>query len=240
MRCSIQFILIVAAASLLGLPNAGAQYVLDSVPETPDVGALRQYRNQLKVSPIRILDPFNPGFELSYERHFSKRFSTQLSMALLKDAFKITGNDDYKGYRVALEEKYFVTNTKRFRPYVSLDVVYHWIRIRRQDDFTPFPDGYYTVNDTMATDIYTDDYRIEKKMLTINGKVGLQVLLGRVVLDLGYGLGIKFKQIAHFDRTDPSDHFVQGVDLNIWTIPIEQGNFTTLNMPLNFKVGYLF
>ncbi|MDB5272311.1 MAG: hypothetical protein JWO58_678 [Chitinophagaceae bacterium] len=46
--------------------------------------------NQLKFSPIKLIDPINPGLELSYERRYAKQFSTQLSVAYLKDFFNTT------------------------------------------------------------------------------------------------------------------------------------------------------
>jgi hypothetical protein len=46
------------------------------------------YKNQIKISPFRLFDLFNPGMEISYERMHGKRSSTQLSYTLANSIVK--------------------------------------------------------------------------------------------------------------------------------------------------------
>lgn len=234
---------VVMLLALFSAPRAAAQYVLDSVPAPmPNAHSLPDgpaFVNQVKFSPIRVLDPFNPGFEISYERVYS-RWSTQVSAALLADPFKLTGHDRYTGVRLALEQKYFFIVSRKFRPYVSLDLVQHQITIRRTDEFSPYPDGYLYADDSTYYEVYSDSYRIEKQMVTVNTKIGIQANLGKVVLDLGVGVGLKFKTVQHFERTNLGHTIVQGVDEVPSIATIDRGRYTTPNLPLNLKVGLLF
>jgi hypothetical protein len=43
------------------------------------------YKNRIKISPFRIIDPINPGIEVNFERLHSKSFATQLSAAYMTD-----------------------------------------------------------------------------------------------------------------------------------------------------------
>ncbi|HQV52278.1 MAG: hypothetical protein IPI00_04840 [Flavobacteriales bacterium] len=237
-----RFILIFLFA-LISVPRTAAQYVLDTVPEPmPNANLLREgptFLNQIKFSPIRIFDPFNPGFEVSYERIYS-RWSTQVSVALLADPLKITGHDKYSGVRLAIEQKYFFIQSRKIRPYVSLDLVQHQITIHRTDQFSPYPDGYLYSDDSTYYEVYTDSYRIEKQMVTVNTKIGLQANLGKVVLDFGIGVGLKFKTVQHFERTNLSHSLVHGKDPTLSLATTERGRYTTPNLPLNLKAGLLF
>ncbi len=81
------------------------------------------YKNQLKISPFRFLDPVHSGVELSYERRHMGRYATQLSgMYFIKSNF-ISKYQNYNGYRIALEEKYFLSGWARIL-YLSAEAIY--------------------------------------------------------------------------------------------------------------------
>ena len=235
-------LLTLLALFLMGTSHASAQYVLDSVPDatlnTDDVHTGPKYRNQVKFSPIRVVDPVNPGYELSYERSYG-RSSTQLAAAVLADPFSGTDNDKYSGVRVAIEQKFFFGHSPKVRPYVAMELVFHKIDIRRKDRFADDRRSWrYAIEDSLYTEPYVDDYRIEKSMFTASAKVGLQAILGRVVLDFGYGIGLKWRTVRHFDRLVPSDQIAGG--FGVKEQAYREGSWTTLAMPLNLKVGVLF
>lgn len=216
-----------------------AQYDADDAANTHVAPFVPQLVNQLKFSPIRVLDPINPGFEISYERLYS-RWSTQFSAALLADPFRLTGHSKYSGRRIAIEQKYFFIKSKKMRPYLSLDVVSHQMTIRRKDEFSPYPDGYLYDEDSTTYVVYNEEYRIEKQMVTVNAKIGMQANLGKVVLDFGIGVGIKSKNIQHLERTNINHFLVQGVDESPALSVYDRGKYITPNLPINFKVGFLF
>lgn len=244
MKRSRRVQLLLLSVPLMGSLNASAQYVLDSVPDVAqnmhDQRTGPKYFNQIKFSPIRVLDPINPGFEISYERAYG-RFSSQVAVALLADPFTVTDNDQYTGVRLAIEEKYFFGKSSKVRPYVAMEAVAHKIDIRRKDLFTDDPGRrWYNDPDSLSEEPYVDDYRIEKSMFTLSGKVGIQALLGRVVLDFGYGLGLKWRTVEHFDRMFPDDTFPGRLEIGAKVGAYQEGCWKTIAMPLNVKVGYLF
>lgn len=238
------FPLLIVLCLVISTPYCAAQYVPEDLPEpasnTHDHPAGKKYKNQVKFSPIRVFDPINPGFEVSYERAYG-RFSSQLAAAVLADPFTVTDNDQYTGVRLAIEEKYFFGRGSKVRPYVAMEMVAHKIDIRRHDLFTDDPRSWrYNAEDSLYAEPYVDDYRIEKSMFTISGKVGLQAIFGRFVLDFGYGLGLKWRTVEHFDRMFPSDRFARGIQIGAKDGAYREGCWKTMAMPLNLKVGFLF
>src|SRR5688572_20567996 len=90
-------------------------------------------RNQIKVSPLRVIDIPAPGLELSYERLHAIRFakfeyiSSQLSVAYLDNLLHLEEDRIPKGYRISLEEKFFVPDilsSARQRFFMALETVY--------------------------------------------------------------------------------------------------------------------
>lgn len=71
----------------------------------------------------------NPGLEVSYERR-TVNFSTQVYAAYLTDVIHITGFSGLKGFRMGLEEKYFINipnkkifrQTATFQPYIGTNL----------------------------------------------------------------------------------------------------------------------
>ena len=82
---------------------------------------LSYYKNQLKISLFRYIDPINPGAEISFERITSKKSSFQLSISYLDDLLSTTNRVMYGGYRISVEKKYFVFNLDDTRFYVAAD-----------------------------------------------------------------------------------------------------------------------
>jgi len=60
-------------------------------------------KNQIKVSPLRVVNFVNPGIELSYERLHGNRYSSQLSFGYMNETFNTTQFDRYKGLKVSFD-----------------------------------------------------------------------------------------------------------------------------------------
>ena len=105
------------------------------------VGSIMSYgqenewtKHQIKFSPVRTINWFSPGLELSYELGYGK-FSTQLSGAYLIDIFNEVGRgSNFTGYRLNLEQKYlsllfyfFVTPILLFGDLIGkIEVTSYW------------------------------------------------------------------------------------------------------------------
>ncbi len=194
-------------------------------------------RNQVKISPVRLIDFINPGLELSYERLHCRRFSTQLSFAFMTDFFGKTAYDDYSGYRISLEEKYIFTSSEPVWPYFSAEFVFLNAQIRHTARFAPqeFWDGYLE-NDVS----YFDSFGIDKQTLTFNLKAGIQVYARSFVIDVCAGLGFKHKDVKHFDKTATDDVMDTPRHPTPFHLAIYEGKYNTINIPVNIKIGYAF
>jgi len=82
--------------------------------------------NQIFITPLRIVDPVNPGFELGYQRSYHHNLATLIAIARMFST--LTPELDftnYKGWRLDLEQKYFLPSRRStFRMYVAVNVNY--------------------------------------------------------------------------------------------------------------------
>lgn len=186
----------------------------------------KTYRNQFKISPLRILDPVNPGFELSYERLHSKRFSTQLSFARLTNVIA-KHYPDFRGYRISLEEKYFLKAASKTSRYISVDMIHTDSNF---EDMTTFRDTVNNMNNT-------ETFSVTRKTTSFNFKYSKQLELNRFILDVCIGMGIKYRDVVHKNRTLPT---IPIKEPEILSSSKAEGKNVTLNLPLNLKLGYMF
>jgi len=203
-------------------------------------GTSRLYNYQLKFSPLRLIDAVNPGIELSLERSHGQHYSTQLSISRLADPFNISTHINYQGWRISLEEKYLFGPHDDFKYYGALELVVHQIDIRRTDRFSESASYDLALTDSTYAEAFMDTYEIDKQMLTLNLKGGVQSAHGRFLMDFGFGLGVKFKRIDHLERDDPSLLLVGGRHPSFIEPAIREGRYAILNIPINLKVAWLF
>lgn len=154
------------------------------------------YRNQLKVSPMRLLDPVNPGVEVHYERVLSPRYSAELTYGYMTPAVSLrpTLREPYKGTRLGLEVKRTGKELDAFREYWSAEVVHNNSRAQEEEQIG--------IDSTDTQGIY-HTFEIHKKTTTLNIKWGVQRREGRVVFDVGMGVGVKYRDIQHTGRQTP-------------------------------------
>ncbi len=198
---------------------------------------LNTFKNQLKISPFRMIDPINPGLELSYERLHNKKFSTQLSVAYMTDPLKAAYYNSFKGGRVAIEEKYFTETTPLLRKYVSTDIVYCKTTINNIGRF-----GIYESSlDSLARlNNYQDTFTVHKTTITANFKLGIQIIKKHFIIDMCAGIGLKYRDVQHSDRLIPSDKMEMPRHPNAYYYATKEGRYFTLNIPMNIKIGYAF
>ena len=190
-----------------------------------------EQKNQLKLSPFRIIDFVNPGIELSYERKQSAHTSTQLSLGLMNDVFRITPFTNFSGTRLSLEEKFFA-NAKNNNQYYSVEAVYLNVRYRTN--------SYFIQDTALRTPEYNDSFRVAKQTFAVNFKYGVQIPLKRFVIDISAGLGLKYKVVGRRDVLDPKAYEVTSRHPNAYDFANKEGNYFTINVPFNIKFGYIF
>ena len=194
-------------------------------------GGFSEGKNQLKLSTLRLIDFVNPGIELSYERRQTARFSTQLSVGLMNDCFKLTPFTDYRGTRFSLEEKYFPKN-KRSNQYYSVEAAYLNVWYKTN--------SYFIQDTALRTPEYNDSFQVAKKTFSLNLKYGIQIPMRRFLIDISVGIGIKYRQVKRMDVKDPKAYEVTSRHPNAYEFANKEGNYFTGNVPFNLRLGYTF
>ncbi|MGV3613343.1 MAG: hypothetical protein ACO1N0_20460 [Fluviicola sp.] len=202
------------------------------------------YKNQIKFSPVRLLDPINPGIELSYERAFN-RFSSQISGAYLTPILPNLSFDQFKGVRFVFEEKFFFAPgykgmfraQRYFKPYVAAQFLVNSTSYRNE--------GYFRDSTLQSTDSlfykgYLDEYGVKKMAYAFTLKYGFQMQIRHFVLDLGFGIGIRYRDIVHSDRLIPQDVPVTSRHPNIYDWGNREGKIWSANLAVHVKLGYRF
>ena len=87
---------------------------------------------------------------------------------------------------------------------------------------------------------YVDTFRVKKQTYSLNFKFGWQLFVKRVSLDFYMGLGIRYKDVRHFDRIKPEDEMESPRHPNIYYITNLEGKYWTISLPLNFRIGWIF
>jgi hypothetical protein len=228
MTCFIKIIKKVFFCLIIFLSNIHNLSAQDSVSS---------YKNHITLSPFRVIDLMNPGIELSYERNHSLRYSTQLSFALMTDPVKLMPYTDFSGYRIALEEKYFLKHIESYSTYTSAELIYYKITF---EDVAQFGYAYPWENPGAAINNYPDTFTVHKQTFTFNLKCGIQMRKGRFIFDACAGLGIKYKDIQHSDRLVPEDDMEKPRHPNVYYSAAVAGKHWTINIPVNMKIGYSF
>ena len=132
----------------------------------------------------------------------------------------------YKGYRFSLAPRYLVERRRLSTKYLSPELVYYKTR---------FPSE--TVSFNNGTNLESDTFSIRKKMISLNLLYGKQFYSNRFVLDLAVGLGIKYRDIRHFERTLPPP---SSKEPNILINSKSEMKNWTMNLPINLRIGYRF
>jgi hypothetical protein len=195
------------------------------------------YKNQIKISPFRIIDFGNTGIEISYERMHSEKFSTQLSYSFGKDIFGMFPFDNFRGYRFSVEEKYFFESTDKYRKYFfeSTDKYRKYISVdlfwnnNKYVDETPY-------RDSIGDYSKKEKFLIRRKIFSANLKYGKQVLFNHFIIDMCIGAGIRWRNITLYN-VHPI-YRSKGIDLMYGLH--NPGKMVTFNLPMNIKIGYVF
>lgn len=213
-------------------------------PRTPifTYGQVNDSMNSIvKITPLKVLGWINPAVELSYERWTGKRLSTELTASLMlpRPIMDTDGTKyDTRGFYVALEQRWYYRNSAPVGPYVALELNHLHSRYRSGWIFGE-PDPFAYPEEQIRRS-YFDDFGIRKRTTSLNFKWGLQYVIGRMAFDLYFGLGLKYRDVRHFDRFNPQDPMRWTRHPNIHYISNRENANWSVSVPLNFKLGWVF
>ncbi len=93
-------------------------------------------KNAIIFTPINIIDPVNPTFQMGLQRQLNEKWESQIEIGFLlkkspwdklfedefdfEDSMKVS----HKGFRLRMELKYYLNDNKWARNYVSLESFY--------------------------------------------------------------------------------------------------------------------
>lgn len=211
--------LILLTASFFSLKRSSAQ------------APYKNRTNILNFSPLRLVDPLHSGVEIGYEKLYG-HFSTQVFAAhLFRSAFNETYTN-YNGFRLGAEQKYFLP--LRPNKYISAETSYLLNRFETVGLFRH--DSTNTANEFQ----YRDSIRLRRQIIALNLKYGQQVNFRRLVFDLSWGLGLRYRNIQHKDKILPGDKLVGPRHPNIHHYANSEKKNLTLNIPMNMRIGFSF
>jgi len=72
---------------------------------------------------------------------------------------------------------------------------------------------------------------------SLNLKFGKQILRNRFIIDWCVGVGLKYRDVVHSNRTHPMN---APKDPNLFYSAKTEGKNLTFNLPINLKLGYMF
>lgn len=195
------------------------------------------YKNQIRWSAFRMLDPINPGLEIGYERMFKGKYSTQLSYAIMRDYAKVSKYKDFDGIRLSLEQKFFYEIRENLLYFHAVEFVYSHNTFKYEVSYIK-RDSYAHTSDP---DSYLDIYTLDKWKYILNYKTGFQKSLNHFMFEMTAGLGLKYRTIIHSDKNEIRSMYRESiVKLLFGNPPTDEGEILTWSLPINVKFAYLF
>lgn len=196
--------------------------------------------NIFKITPLKVIGLTNPSIETVYERRTGNRFSTQLMASYLLPNVLETSNDfsqNVKGFRLSVEEKFYVKKSAPYGPYLSLEFDY---LNNRYNSISNFEEQNGQAKSPDNFEYYSDVFGIKKQTYNLNFKLGHQLINRKLVFDFYAGLGLRYKNTRHFDRINPDDKMEMPRHPNVYYMANLEGKRLTISLPLNARIGWRF
>lgn len=195
--------------------------------------------HQIKFTPTRMVNLFTPGFEFGYELSHGK-YSTLFSTAYLTDIFNNNSKaTELSGYRLSLEEKYFVKTVGNRRTYISAEIGYNKVDMTIESGFIS-PEFLNKSWEIQKQNTYNGKADIHRKSVVFNGKYGVQLLINHFIMDFSFGLGVMFQNIKHSNKQNPNDKITYHNEDILGPYFYDEGRYPVLSIPLSLKIGYAF
>ena len=206
--------------------------VQDTVVPYYDYNRFNPAKQLMKITPLKVFAIHNSSLELAYERTTGEDFSTQLMVSYLlpTSIYQISSDfkENTKGYRIALEERFYFKKRVPFGTYIGLELDYLKKRAFHQNYF-------YTA---LSEDAYQDTYMVHSQYLSTNLKLGHQKEYRKVFIDFYIGVGRRNRKVHHTQRENLGDKLQSNSHFNF--NHIEEGRHSSISIPLNFRLGWRF
>jgi len=182
--------------------------------------------NIIKFTPLRLIDIYNAGIEIGYEKRMSDNFSTQFTYTHIDVVtslfYTVSDKINMKGARFSLEQKWFILESAPEKIYFSAELAY----LNKTFDII---DNYYYV-------------RGDKKAYNLNLKFGYQLMAGAFVFEAYAGLGFRSRNVRYYDQDGnyENNSYPDNAFLIQVLIDDEPGKASTLSFPINVKLGFSF
>lgn len=204
--------------------------------ETP-----KTYNQALKFTPLSIVGIPFPAVELSYEQLSANRFASQITASYILPSGAmdkgLSVKPNYQGFSFGLEERWYYQNRKAFGPYVAAEL--HYFKAL-------YTEGGYFVKKNSQVDTffvknsYSDTVSVNRQTFTLNLKWGIQFSNGPVVVDLYMGIGLRYRDVRFYNQMNPDDVLVRPRHPNLFYQLNRKGQYWTVNIPINVRLGYAF
>ena len=205
-------------------------------------------KNSIVFSPFNLIDPINPSLQIGYQRLLSDYVELQMEYGHIinKALFHYVINpdeskDDYsnKGFKLRIELKTYFRKDPFLRYYLSGELFYLENVSKVQNQFLvsdPNYDYSFDLPDDGEQYGYTDYFTNSKTKYGFNSKLGMKVVTKPLFFETYIGVGIAYRNNIHTDRENIND---EPYDTSFLNDNIPKGMFI-FNLPLNFKIGYVF
>jgi hypothetical protein len=194
----------------------------------------REPNNQLKFAPLRLIDPVHSGFEISYEKRYNDRFSTQGIAGYLTKGIFNNDYKNYKGYRLGIEQKYFYTLRRGPERYLSVEL------ITQKNSFNTVGGFDHDSTNTSPSFTYKDTITIRRKATIFNVRLGRQLVIWHLVADISIGIGVRFRTVIHEGKIYPGDKLIAPRHPNVHYEANREKRDAALNIPMNIRLGFTF
>ena len=184
-----------------------------------------KFKNQIKLTPPKMIEYLNQGIELNYERSHATKFASELSAAYIVN---IITSGNFTGFRIGVEEKRFLSWRKKTRSYFSTQLVYNNSSLKELE---------YLGSDTTTNRSNIPPYKIVKKTAAFNLKLGFEYMHKHFVFEYFFGFGIKYREVKHIDRKYP---YPKRAIADFFYEAKAEGTSWVINLPTSFKIGYIF
>ena len=217
----------------------GCCCVLFAITCMGQVATAPLYVNMITVSPLKVIDLANPGFEFGYQRNTGAHFATEVQ-ATWQTQWQIQGlpYKNYNGARLGIGEKiYFPGKKQPHEDYVELQAVGLDVNYAVQTDVSEVQRTFY-YDPRQIT--YADSFNVHKLTLSLNFKVGETLIIGKHwLLDWAIGFGVKFKSVTHSGEQYPG-YYIASSPIGLTSLSSTAGNKTTINLPATLRFCYGF
>jgi hypothetical protein len=196
-----------------------------------------EFKNAIGLAVLKIADPLSPGIELNYERSVNPELSFRISGTYLADILGICRFSQLKGYRFTAEQKYHFFRPEDKSWYYSAEFA---ILSSTYSDKARFGYERPWIDTLGLTYNYTDTFTVRKVTLALNLRMGYQIRIDNMLIDISMGLGLKYKNIIHDERINPNDEMERSRNFNLYYLSNREGRYLTVNVPINFTLAYRF